>query len=75
MGPPTEPRTLEWQEIGRVRGRRAGPQETALRPLPPSLCPLGDDQRWPEHPRCRRITSPKWLHLTGHTMAEGEKET
>lgn len=28
MGPPTEPRTLEWQEIGKVRGRRASLLET-----------------------------------------------
>lgn len=69
VGPPTEPSTLEWQEIGRVRGRRASPQETALQPLTPSLCPLRDDQCRPKHPRGRRVTATRRLHLTGHAMA------
>ena len=69
VGPPTEPSTLEWQEIGRVRGRRTSPQETALQPLTPSLCPLREDQCRPKHPRGRRVTATRRLHLTGHTMA------
>lgn len=38
----------------------------------PSLCPLRDDQRRPKHSRGRRVTSTRWLHLAGHSMA-GER--